>query len=228
MSIYYRKGFKIKYGDNCGNCEKYTHILKDIQNEKDIIAYVTGERPEAVALTAVLFLRNNIKTVLLPWSIAQKEDFKCYKQYKYDYIEIFIVKDEGLTNDWILGMFTSGSTGIPKLFGFSSIQINRTLDWYHEIYKTDERSLIITAMPVTYNFTFIAGVCNMASVGGTFISAEASKVPEIIEKDGDKYSRIVILANPVLLDNFSDRIMNFDYLNLLVDSGGGTAFKKCY
>lgn len=226
MNINYKGTFEIKYMDSCGRCDKYEYVLDDLKDEKNFIAYVTGVHADAVALTALLLLENNIKTVLLPWVIAEKNDFNCYKKLSYEGMEILLVKDANPASDWILGMFTSGSTGEPQLFGFSAKQINVTLDWYYSIYKVDKNSLIITAMPVTYNFSFIAGVCNMASVGGTFISASPSSVPEIIEKEGSAYDRIVILANPVLLDNFSDKIFEFNHLNLLVDSGGSPLSKS--
>lgn len=226
MNVYYRGTFEIKCMDSCGKCDDYRFVLDALKDEKNYIAYVTGNQAAAVALTAFLLLENNIKTVLLPWMIAEKNDFNCYKRLSYKGLEILIVRDVNPSSDWVLGMFTSGSTGAPQLFGFSTSQINKTLDWYHSIYKVDENSLIITAMPVTYNFSFIAGVCNMASVGGTFISANPSLVPRIIEKEGAKYDRIVILANPVLLDNFSDKIFEFKNLNLLVDSGGSPLSKN--
>lgn len=226
MRVNYKSTFEIKYKGSCGKCDKYEYVLDDIKDEKDFIAYVTGVQADAVALTALLLLEKNIKTVLLPWMIAEKNDFNCYKKLSYEGMEILLVKDTNPASNWILGMFTSGSTGEPQLFGFSAKQINTTLDWYHSIYKVDENSLIITAMPVTYNFSFIAGVCNMARVGGTFISANPSSVPQIIKEEGSDYDRIVILANPVLLDNFSDKIFEFNNLNLLVDSGGSPLSKS--
>ncbi len=121
---------------------------------------------------------------------------------------------------WDLAMFSSGSTtGMPRSYGFTLAQLTTVTGWYEDIYRATPESIIVTALPAAYNFTFVAGVLLAARVGARLhFSATAGQVLREAADLADSCDRVIILANPVILDQavLPQRLPG----NILADSGG--------
>lgn len=121
---------------------------------------------------------------------------------------------------WQIGLYSSGSTGNPSAYGFTLSQLETVARWYAAIYAVTGSSAIATCLPVSYNFTFIAGLCLAAYTGALL---RLSDSPETVFHDAvhlaREADRVVVLANPVLLD-----LLGLDSVrlpgNVLIDSGG--------
>jgi AMP-binding enzyme len=103
---------------------------------------------------------------------------------------------------WDLAMFSSGSTtGTPRGYGFTAAQLGIVTGWYQDIYHATPDSIVVTSLPAAYNFTFVAGVLLAARLGARLhFSTSAEHViheAASLARDGD---RVIILANPVVLD----------------------------
>jgi len=188
---------------------------KLIIKHSDDAIYIFSENNEVLIESMQYLMANNISTILTPFSIMVTKDYKIFGSLQY------FVKEKG-AGSWVLGMFTSGSTGQPKLFVFSQQQINITLGWYKDIYDGQEDVVILTSMPITYNFTFIAGVLNATNFGGKFQHSEPEDLVSEIVYLLARGRRPILLGNPVLLDILADEIEKTDVnLNgLMIDSGG--------
>ena len=119
---------------------------------------------------------------------------------------------------WDVGFFTSGSTGTPKGFGFTIAQLDQLAAWYTTIYQVTTDSVIVTALPVGYNFTFVAGLYLAACLGARL---HLARDPAIVFRDvqdlAPRHDRCVVLANPVVLEDPPQRRLPS---NVLIDSGG--------
>jgi hypothetical protein len=85
-----------------------------------------------------------------------------------------LVEAGGLTEragPWDVAMCTSGTTGSPRTFGFSTGQLAGVCGLYRDYYRLDERAAIVTALPAAHNFAFVAGVCAAASAGSAMVFA---------------------------------------------------------
>lgn len=119
---------------------------------------------------------------------------------------------------WRVAMYTSGSTGGPRAFGFNLAQLGQLASWYIRIYQVTERSVICTALPVTYNFTFVAGLYLAAALGARLhLSADPAAVFADADRLARRHDRCVILGNPVLLAEPPPTRMPG---TVLIDSGG--------
>ena len=121
---------------------------------------------------------------------------------------------------WDLAMFSSGSTtGMPHGYGFAAAQLAIVTGWYQDIYRATPESIIVTALPAAYNFTFVAGVLLAARVGARLhFSASAGHVLREAADLAGSCDRVIVLANPVILDEAAlpQRLPG----NILADSGG--------
>ena len=120
---------------------------------------------------------------------------------------------------WQVALYTSGSTGPARAFGFTLDQLGTVARWYQRIYRAGAASVIVTSLPVTYNFTFVAGLC-LAAVTGARLHLAGT--PEATLQDAARAARTadrcVVLANPAVLQRagHAPRLGG----NVLIDSGG--------
>jgi AMP-binding enzyme len=121
---------------------------------------------------------------------------------------------------WDLALFSSGSTtGRPRAYGFTCDQLATVTSWYETIYRVSGDSVIVTALPVHYNFTVIAGVLLAARLGarlhlaGTFhdVLTDAAQLAKTAD-------RVAVLANPVALDQATPAPQL--PAHVMIDSGG--------
>ncbi|MCO5998447.1 AMP-binding protein [Actinoallomurus rhizosphaericola] len=120
---------------------------------------------------------------------------------------------------WNVAMFTSGSTGTPRGYGFTRPQLDRVTAWYEQIYRVTKDSILVTALPAAYNFTFVAGVLLAARLGARLhLSRSLPRVLHDAKHLAGTADRLVVLANPVILDQA--QAAGPLPRNVLVDSGG--------
>lgn len=122
-------------------------------------------------------------------------------------------------DEWAVGLLTSGSTGLAKAFAFDATDLESVARWYQAIYSLTARSVVVTAMPVTYNFAFIAGVCVAREVGCRLHFPSSSlAVNSDATRLAREHDRCVVLANPMLLQEMAAGRPLPD--NVLIDTGG--------
>jgi len=121
---------------------------------------------------------------------------------------------------WDLAMFSSGSTtGTPRGYGFTTAQLATVTGWYEHIYQASADSIIVTSLPAAYNFTFVAGVLLAARLGARLhLSASAGQVIRDAARLARDCDRVIILANPVILDQAA--LPKSLPRTILADSGG--------
>src|SRR5262245_6287963 len=103
--------------------------------------------------------------------------------------------------DWVLAMGTSGTTGRARMVGFSAEQLRRVTSYYRRLYRVSQHSLFVTALPAAHNLAFVAGACTAAAAGASFAAIDAAAdVLRHVEAWADAFDRVIILANPVLLE----------------------------
>ena len=125
-----------------------------------------------------------------------------------------------------LTLYTSGSTGIPKAVHFSNSQLKLTSGWYKKIYGLTSESLIISPLPSTYNFPFIAGALTAAEVGCRYLYAPILKLINNLSINKHRADKIILLANPVSLEAICAAEDNFSKKRLLIDTGGAPISKS--
>ncbi len=126
----------------------------------------------------------------------------------------------GLEGEWQIALYSSGSTGRPRAYGFSVRQLAIVATWYSRVYQVTGSSAIVTCLPVSYNFTFIAGLCLSAQTGARLhLSTSTDEVFRDAAELATRSDRVVILANPVILSSAVSAGVRLPG-NVLVDSGG--------
>lgn len=115
--------------------------------------------------------------------------------------------------------FTSGSTSRPKGVGVSLANLRLTTDWYRLIYRLDRESTILTCMPFSYNFTFVAAFLQAKFTGTRLGFAAPEQIHDLALRQVALGRRTVLLANPVVLERFLD-LKQGRSRDLLIDSGG--------
>ena len=118
---------------------------------------------------------------------------------------------------WRVAMYTSGSTARPRAYGFSLAQLDQLASWYTTIYTVTGQSVICTALPVTYNFTFVAGLYLAAKLGARLHLADPAAVFTDAASLARHHDRCVVLGNPVLLAKPPPARLPG---SVLIDSGG--------
>lgn len=122
---------------------------------------------------------------------------------------------------WDLAFYTSGSTGQPHLFAFTRTQLARVASWYRDLYHLTPDSLLITAMPATYNFTAVAGVLAASVTDARLeLATDPAAALERARTLATSHDQCVILANPVMLQHAADHPVGHLPGNVLIDSGG--------
>ena len=126
----------------------------------------------------------------------------------------------GPEGEWQIALYSSGSTGMPRAYGFTIRQLATVATWYSGIYQVTGSSAIVTCLPVSYNFTFIAGLCLSAQTGARLhLSASTDEVFRDAAELATRSDRVVILANPVILSSAVSAGVRLPG-NVLIDSGG--------
>jgi acyl-CoA synthetase (AMP-forming)/AMP-acid ligase II len=123
----------------------------------------------------------------------------------------------------VLGMYTSGSTGSPKLCLFTREQIEITLDYYHRIYGITSRTLIVSTLPATYNFPYIAVslLAERAGCEAIYIDFASGEEVTNLLNIVHLHDHVVIIANPIVIQNLAEHVYGQKRLsNVLIDSGG--------
>lgn len=124
------------------------------------------------------------------------------------------------SDPWDLVMFTSGSTGAPKAVGLTRDQVDLTLQWYSRLYRVTEHSTILSGLPPTYNFTFVAVLALAGKTGAKIVvEPNVEALGGILEEQAPASDRCVVIANPVTLA----WVRSLEPLvrpNVLLDSGG--------
>lgn len=191
-----------------------------MNKNSNYIAFISGDNEEEIYKQALTLFHDNQKVVLVPKEIISICQLDRYDSVSFNGVKIFWVPDK-TKEKWILGMYTSGSTGKPKLFVFTKKQIAITLKWYNQIYKPTKTTLIMTSMPVTYNFSFIAGSMLADKYNAIFKYVKDTSMLETIQQKTKKYDKVILLANPVILDKLAEiKNTNLNIKNLFIDSGG--------
>jgi long-chain acyl-CoA synthetase len=122
--------------------------------------------------------------------------------------------------EWQIALYSSGSTGRPRVYGFDVRQLAIVAAWYSGIYQVTGSSAIVTCLPVSYNFTFIAGLCLSAQTGARLhLSTSIDEVFRDAAGLATRSDRVVILANPVILSSAVSAGVRLPG-NVLIDSGG--------
>ncbi|PFC81026.1 hypothetical protein CN272_27920 [Bacillus anthracis] len=206
------------------NTELHT-LLKSNKNCSKIFC-VTGSNQRKIAACSIFLLEQGHKVILLPENWNPK-----ITNVYYDYMVIYHTKKivVEINQDPInstqfyntdLVYFTSGSTGIPKPIGVTNDQLKLTANWYQNIYKITKDSVICSNLPSTYNFTFVAGIYLSYLTGcNIYLENDHSRLLLKIPSLSQKYDRVVLLANPLVLEWLSS--LHLSYIpNLLIDTGG--------
>ncbi|MBP9999497.1 MAG: acyl--CoA ligase [Proteobacteria bacterium] len=193
-----------------------------LKNNK--LIYLTATDQNIYADIAVKALKMGCQLVLLPEQL--KKHFDLSVVYEDEFLTICIRKNstEHL-DDFSLAMFTSGSTEDPKIYAFNQDKIKQTLSWYKKIYGITDKSMIVSPMPTSYNFSFIAGVLNAENNGAKYFYKKPEEIMSFLDSSAKFYDKVVILANPIILDMLSE-MDNTTGTNVLIDSGGAPLSTK--
>jgi acyl-CoA synthetase (AMP-forming)/AMP-acid ligase II len=183
---------------------------------------LTGDSAQSVASLALALLNRGHQIVMAPRSITEPTHLPLRAGY---HLHVTSRGPRLSTNpaatapigDWRVALYSSGSTGPARAYGFTSRQLHRLADWYHDIYGVTTESVIVTSLPVTYNFTFVAGLVLAATTGARLLLAETPRAAlSAAAEYARTLDRVVILANPVTLHHADSRLPD----NVLIDSGG--------
>jgi acyl-CoA synthetase (AMP-forming)/AMP-acid ligase II len=127
---------------------------------------------------------------------------------------------EGTCRSESLTLYTSGSTGEPKPFTLSRQQLDLTGKWYRDIYALTPGSVIVSSLPLTYNFPIIAGVWAAEIAGCSYHHLSSSRLPLSIDAARSYADKVVVLANPVIIESLlNDSSIEF-LSGVLADTGG--------
>lgn len=158
--------------------------------------------------------------VLCPLNFAA-DKLKFHELECNENVEIYYLKESPKRKEfWDFALFTSGSTGKPKLYGYTQRQLEDTLEEYMKIYNVSNDSLVVSTLPFSYNFTYVAGYmlekyCNLSYKH----FENLANLVVFIEKNKNKYDRVIILANPIMMNDlykYSQHLQG----NITIDCGG--------
>ncbi len=184
--------------------------------------YLAARAQNVFAKEALHILSLNKKLILLPSGEASTDLRKVYVDKN---ISLFVPSTMIESDDFQVGMMTSGSTELPRIFAFEKAKLDCTLEWYKKIYNVTENSIILSSMPTSYNFSFVAGVLNAKKNGAEYLYKTPHDLCDFIKNNSRKYDKIVVLANPIILDILHKE--KFEVLgNILIDSGGAPLSTK--
>ncbi len=182
---------------------------------------LTGDDQPRVAACGLAALQAGHRVVLLPATrVALLPSGTLLQLSGKDIHQVSVTSESSIRDSWDVALFTSGSTtGLPRGYGFNTQQLATVTAWYQSIYQVSADSIILTALPSAYNFTFIAGVLLAARLGARL---HLSQSPRDVLLDAAclarEADRLIVLANPVVLDQATSSGALPE--NVLVDSGG--------
>ncbi|MEV6987461.1 AMP-binding protein [Sphaerisporangium sp. NPDC051017] len=185
---------------------------------------IAGTRQAAIAACAASALDDGHRVVLLPGesghSVHGALPVGTRLQIGDQGVATRPLGGSGARDGWDLAMFSSGSTtGNPRGYGFIRHQLDTVTAWYESIYQTTRDSVIITALPAAYNFTFVAGALLAARLGARLHLADTFRdVLLDAVRLAATADRVVVLANPVVLDQVTTDMRLPGHV--LIDSGG--------
>lgn len=220
--------------EKCTRMRTSTNVYY-LLNEKGLLStnkiiYILGAEAKQIASCLMVLYEADRKVVLITQQDLQL-DLASVDKIKVEIAElskvVFYLVDDMGTYKWNIGMFTSGSTLKSRLYVFTRKQIDETLEWYRQIYGMTEDTLIISPLPPAYSFTYIAGILNAYKNNSEYLYTSAESVYQTIEQKKDSYDKIVLLANPVILDYLSAKQYDVSArAKLLIDSGGASLSTK--
>lgn len=168
------------------------------------------ERQFDLAAISLFLLGNQRRFVLDPVSVLGADQEQPWVRNTSE--------DKPQREGWRVGIYSSGSTRAPRAFGFSFAQLERLAGWYRDVYQVTEDSVISTSLPVSYSFTFVAGLFLAAHTGARFhLSKRHSSVFREAKALAKEHDRCIVLGNPVLLSEPPGFSLPE---NTLIDSGG--------
>jgi len=186
---------------------------------------VGGTNDVGVAAVAVNRLEKGDQVVLLPDSLnnALDDDLLLAASKAFIIDEETAIQREGsgsFQGDWNLVCYSSGSTGTPRPIGLRREQLRTTARWYKQVYDLSQDSLIVSPLPSTYNFSFIAGAYTTSVVGATYcVANETNGMIDLLTSPPPEYDRVIGLLNPIVLEEISERSPTVDD-RVLMDTGG--------
>lgn len=180
---------------------------------------VGGTDQATTALVTIDLLRRGVPVLLTPTPTLHPVAHGLLWNGQWNPSPTFPTR--GSTAGWDLAFYTSGSTTEPRLFAFTRTQLVRVVSWYRELYQLTGDSLLITAMPTTYNFTAVAGVLAAAVTGARLdLATDPAAALERARTLAPSHDRCVLLANPVVLQHAAHTTVGRLPNNVLIDSGG--------
>lgn len=186
---------------------------------------VGGTNDVGVAAVAVNRLEKGDQVILLPDSLKNGLDTNLPLAASKALIideETTIQRDENSSfqGNWDVVCYSSGSTGTPRPIGLRREQLRTTASWYKQVYNLSQDSLLVSPLPSTYNFSFIAGAYTTSVVGATYcVADEISGMIDLLTSPPPEYDRIIGLLNPIVLEEMSERNPIIDD-RVLMDTGG--------
>lgn len=176
---------------------------------------LAGSQADDLAAAAMWALSEGYSIVLEPDGITSSVAGTCVL---FDGASPTVTRGSDDPPPWQVAMYTSGSTGSPRAYGFTAEQLGQLARWYTAIYGVTDASAIVTHLPTTYNFAFVAGVYLAGSVGAQLhLASSPADVFESVAHLARNHDRCVVLANPVLLARPPGRPLG---ATVLIDSGG--------
>ncbi|WP_435551975.1 AMP-binding protein [Natrinema sp. CGMCC1.2065] len=181
---------------------------------------VTGSNDLWVAALGVTLLNDGRQVVLCPESVAPADEPPLGASKLLHTEGAVLNGPPSKGAEWDLVCYTSGSTGSPRPIGLRTEQLDRTVEWYRDAYDLTADSVIVSPLPSTYNFSFIAGAYTAAVTGATYYVADgAGEVLSLLADPPPDCDRVVGLMNPVVLEAMANARPDIDP-RVLLDSGG--------
>lgn len=182
---------------------------------------LSGTSQGLVAAIGVWLLTEGKEVVLTPPAILE-ESTECHAELEIwaDSDRVTVTRQrnaETTTTRPGLGLYTSGSTRAPKLIHIDPTSLLVTTEWYTRIYSLNRNVSIVTGLPATYNFPFIAGACSAGQSGARLVFWDRDDAQSDVIFCATE--RKVVLANPLQIQAVTERRLSLTPDDL-VDSGG--------
>lgn len=196
----------------------YPPVSRTAQHPRTFL--LTGDCQRKVAACGHAALLAGHRVVLLPAPPGGPLPDGTLLQFGENDLHATPASGSGTRDGWDIAMVTSGSTtGTPRAYGFSTTQLDVVTAWYEAVYQVTNDSIIVTALPAAYNFTFVAGVLLTARLGARLhLSRSPQWVLDEAAQLARQADRLVVLANPVVLDQAVSSAQL--PANVMIDSGG--------
>ena len=190
-----------------------------------LVIGLRGDEPHQMALMADSLITDGFRLVLLPKATFNLEgtqvgaSLDALVDMDAESVVGCIRNSGGDLPPFDVIYFTSGSTGQPKGIGVSLDILHLTADWYRLIYRLDKASVIVTSLPFSYNFTFVAAFCQAKFFGTGLAFGAPHELSGLCQQQVQQERRTILLANPIILEHFLGA-RSGACPGLLIDSGG--------